>query len=171
MTKLLARRTAPSLRKNNKGFSLIELIIVITIMAILTALIAPQLLRYVEQSRVAKDANTLDEAHRAFQLALIADGVTGNGRLWYTSDGRIANVNHNLANEIGQILGYPIRRTSGTLSEVYGLPPLSSKLYSTNPSSDSRSPTGAQVFLYTQIKNAAGIVVDCSVKYENNPRK
>ena len=35
-------------QRNDKGFSLIELIIVITIMAILTAMLAPQLLRYVE---------------------------------------------------------------------------------------------------------------------------
>jgi len=35
-------------KRNNKGFSLIELVIVITIMVILTALLAPQLLRYVE---------------------------------------------------------------------------------------------------------------------------
>jgi len=80
----IAKKTAPSRKRNNKGFSLIELIIVITIMAILTALLAPQLLRYVEQSRVAKDAVTLDEVERAISLALtdetayaaIGDGAT-----------------------------------------------------------------------------------------------
>jgi len=64
-------------KKNNKGFSLIELVIVITIMVILTALLAPQLLRYVEQSRVAKDAVTMDETVRAIELALTSETVSG----------------------------------------------------------------------------------------------
>jgi len=71
----IAKKTAPSRKKNNKGFSLIELIIVITIMAILTALLAPQLLRYVEQSRVAKDLTTVDEVYRAIQLSLADETV------------------------------------------------------------------------------------------------
>ena len=62
-------------KKNNKGFSLIELVIVITIMVILTALLAPQLLRYVEQSRAAKDGVTIDEVHRAIELALTDETV------------------------------------------------------------------------------------------------
>ena len=35
----------------NKGFSLVELIIVIAIMAVLVGVLAPQFLKYVEQSR------------------------------------------------------------------------------------------------------------------------
>ena len=43
-------------RKNaNKGFSLVELIIVIAIMAVLVAILAPQFLKYVERSRNATD--------------------------------------------------------------------------------------------------------------------
>ena len=76
MTMQIAKKTAPSRKRNNKGFSLIELIIVITIMAILTALLAPQLLRYVEQSRVAKDAVSLDEVYRAVQLAYTTEAVS-----------------------------------------------------------------------------------------------
>ena len=59
----------------NKGFSLIELIIVITIMAILTAVLAPQLLRYVEQSRVAKDESNIESLHHSIQLALTNENV------------------------------------------------------------------------------------------------
>lgn len=39
----------------NKGFSLVELIIVIAIMAILVAVLAPQYLKYVERSRNSTD--------------------------------------------------------------------------------------------------------------------
>lgn len=42
-------------RMNNKGFSLVELIIVIAIMAILIVVLAPQYLRYVERSRNSTD--------------------------------------------------------------------------------------------------------------------
>ena len=39
----------------NKGFSLVELIIVIAIMAVLVGVLAPQFIKYVEQSRRSKD--------------------------------------------------------------------------------------------------------------------
>lgn len=44
---------------NNKGFSLVELIIVIAIMVVLIAVLAPQYLKYVEKSRVASDQSTV----------------------------------------------------------------------------------------------------------------
>ena len=40
---------------NNQGFSLVELIIVIAILAVLMGILAPQLVKYVEQSRRQKD--------------------------------------------------------------------------------------------------------------------
>ena len=49
----------------NKGFSLVELIIVIAIMAILAAAIAPALIRYIDKSRRADDvtaAGTIESA-------------------------------------------------------------------------------------------------------------
>jgi prepilin-type N-terminal cleavage/methylation domain-containing protein len=58
-------------RKNeNKGFSLVELIVVIAIMAVLTAVLAPTLLQYVERSRAQKDDSAMGEVTNAFMLAL-----------------------------------------------------------------------------------------------------
>ncbi|MCM1210403.1 MAG: prepilin-type N-terminal cleavage/methylation domain-containing protein [Blautia sp.] len=54
---------------NNKGFSLVELIIVIAIMVILVAVLAPQYLRYVEKSRVSTDTQTTVEFINAMQVA------------------------------------------------------------------------------------------------------
>ena len=153
----------------NKGFSLIELIIVITIMAILTTVLAPQLLRYVEKAREAKDRTVMDEVVRAIPLALVAEGLSPSGRLWYTADGRICNVSLPLVEELAKILGGTYAK-DGSYYTLSGMPPLSSKLYKTNPSSDSRAAAGSQVFLFTQIKKGAAII-DYKVVYENNPVK
>lgn len=55
----------------NKGFSLVELIIVIAIMAILVGVMAPQLLKYVERSRQAKDTQAVDAVHTAVVTAML----------------------------------------------------------------------------------------------------
>ena len=45
----------------NKGFSLVELIIVVAIMAVLIGVLAPQYLRYVEKSRLQRDNSSISE--------------------------------------------------------------------------------------------------------------
>jgi|GEM_PF-4893412 len=52
----------------NKGFSLIELVIVITIMVTLSAILAPQLLRYVSQARAAACTANRSEFVNYFML-------------------------------------------------------------------------------------------------------
>ena len=60
-------------KMNNKGFSLVELIIVIAIMAILIAVLAPQFLRYVEKSRLQSDNSALGEVANAVKVAVAND--------------------------------------------------------------------------------------------------
>jgi len=45
---------------NNRGFSLVELIVVIAIMAVLVGLLVPQFIRYVERSRMSIDIHNVD---------------------------------------------------------------------------------------------------------------
>ena len=57
-------------KKNNKGFSLIELIIAIAILIILTGMLAPQFMKYIEKSREAKDVQAMDTVYSSLQAAL-----------------------------------------------------------------------------------------------------
>ena len=54
----------------NKGFSLVELIIVIAIMAILAAAIAPALIRYIDKSRRSDDVAAAETLNTGAQAAV-----------------------------------------------------------------------------------------------------
>ena len=62
-------------KMNNKGFSLIELIIVIAIMAVLVAIIAPNLTKYLGKSKDQTDKSNLDEIKKQTKNA-ISDAST-----------------------------------------------------------------------------------------------
>lgn len=59
----------------DKGFSFIEIIVVIAVLVVLLAVLAPALLRYTESSRMQKDESAMDEVCNAIQLAM-ADSTT-----------------------------------------------------------------------------------------------
>lgn len=56
-------------KSNNKGFSLVELIVVIAIMAVLIGVLAPTVISNIEKSKEAKDKNRLDNFYSAIQVA------------------------------------------------------------------------------------------------------
>ena len=74
----------------NKGFSLVELIIVIAIMAILAAAIAPALIRYIDKSRKSDDVAAAETVGTAVNAALAnedayseaAPSMDGDATVW-----------------------------------------------------------------------------------------
>ena len=61
------------MKKDNKGFSLVELIVVVLIMAIIAVALAPQVLRWVENSRVSNDFQVMGTVMTAADAALATE--------------------------------------------------------------------------------------------------
>lgn len=57
-------------QKNNKGFSLVELIVVVAIMAVLMGILVPTLVKNVEKSKKQKDASAIEEIRNAMEIKL-----------------------------------------------------------------------------------------------------
>lgn len=92
------------MRKNNKGFSLVELIIVIAIMVALIAVMGPQYIKYVQSSRdaIVGDAaeSTLSVVKSEYAMnnitgtgTIIIGAKTGNGEVVIAADGISATDN------------------------------------------------------------------------------
>lgn len=88
-----------SVRKNKKGFSLVELIIVMAIMVALIAVLAPQFVKYVQRAR---DSSVTDAANNVFEVVkseyalgniagtgtiVVKSGADGNSPITLTVDG------------------------------------------------------------------------------------
>lgn len=117
-----------SKKRKDKGFSLVELIVVVAIMAVLIGVLVPTLVRNVEKSRLSKDKSALDEVKNAVEIAL-ADEKYMDTNTTYTlcnntdtvtignaSDATLGDfwkeVQANLGNETSIDLGSKLKGTS-----------------------------------------------------------
>ena len=73
---LLQNMKAKNEKKDNKGFSLVELIIVIAIMAILVGIVGTQVIPYINKSKVAKDQQLLNSISTAAVAAYSENAMT-----------------------------------------------------------------------------------------------
>ncbi|MGN0425484.1 MAG: type II secretion system protein [Acetatifactor sp.] len=80
------------MKKNNKGFSLVELIIVIAIMAVLIGLLAPQYLKFVKKSKVSADISNAQALATAFNVAFADGSITASTGYTGNAGSQITNV-------------------------------------------------------------------------------
>ena len=62
-------------KMNNKGFSLVELIVVVLIMAIIAVALAPQVMKWVENSRKSNDISNYNAMIEAANIAGTSESV------------------------------------------------------------------------------------------------
>lgn len=106
----------------NKGFSLVELIIVVAIMAILIGVLAPQYLRYVEKSRLQKDNTAMSEIANVIKMSSADEDIIGEinnaGAAGLTYNFTASGGNLVLATPTAPKLNAELERTLGTLTDI-----------------------------------------------------
>lgn len=106
-------------KKNNKGFSLVELIVVVLIMGIIAVALAPQVMKWVGTARENSDENTKKDLKNAVQIALtdwqqaasipssgdVEYEVTASGITVKTGDTDWGSTGHFLIDTIKEVTG------------------------------------------------------------------
>ena len=116
-------------KMNNKGFSLVELIVVVAIMAVLMAVLVPTLIRNVEKTRVQKDKSAIAEIHHATELAIADEDFLNakaattavtptNGSITVASLFATDDASKALATEVEATVGKTVKLTSKMKNDV-----------------------------------------------------
>ena len=151
--------------KSNKGFSLVELIIVIAIMAILVGVIAPQLIKYMEKTNVASDTQLCDTVHSAILAALSDPDINASTDVYtqvYLSLFMKPNYD---AKIIATASGYQNCDFAKAVAETVGFNPFAesgSKYMKSSPAKYSGNlkfkvnSTGSQFYIYIEHSDSTG---------------
>lgn len=142
------------MKKNNKGFSLVELIIVIAIMAILAGALAPALIKYINKSRRSTDVQNADSLRTALQTAL--------------SDPDAADANAANNNTVQSAASITSSATDAFLKEVYSIVGSASLKTKYAPKG---GPNAGQTFGFSvdQATNEVKVFADTAGTYELSP--
>ncbi len=97
-------------RVNNKGFSMVELVIVMAIMAVLIGVLAPVYLQYVDRTKHTTDCTAIGAALDACEVLAGDPDV-----LWYAGDEIVIEVN---TNQFGSMTQYTGDGPVGDLKEL-----------------------------------------------------
>ena len=73
--------------KNEHGFSLVELIVVIAVMVILIALLVPNVVGYIQKAHNVSDCNNAKTMANAVLAAMAAGDLTDYSNIWYDGSG------------------------------------------------------------------------------------
>ena len=94
------------MKERDRGFSLVELIVVIAVMAILVGILTPAYLAYVEKTRVQRDESAAGEIFRAAEIVVYTGEYDITNTVLVTFDSTGINLNTQLINnaQIQEIL-------------------------------------------------------------------
>ncbi|MGN8754121.1 type IV pilin protein [Blautia sp. HCP3S3_C4] len=163
-------------KKDNKGFTLVELVIVVAILAILVGILAPQYTKYVEKSRQSADVSNLENIVKGFKVAaadtdynVIPAGdavatytitMTATGTTIAATNAPAADTNKNNAwkDAIKEYTGYDFSATGG-VTEIK----LKSKKWKTDGTVLTEKPTGT-IAAKVSIKSDGSVTVDYDPK-------
>lgn len=107
------------LKKSKKGFTLVELIVVIAIIGVLAAVLVPQYIKYLETSREGVDRNAINEIFHAAEIAAASKESLSEGDVLTitVTNGTIAYSNtDSLFTEVQKICpaeSYKMKSTAG----------------------------------------------------------
>ena len=107
--------------KNNKGFSLVELIIVIAIMAILVGVMAPQLIKYIEKTNVSSDIQLCDSVRTALTTAIMDPDNAKAGATLADGSGAVSGISDaSIKSTAEEILGVSLGNLSSQVKSKTG---------------------------------------------------
>lgn len=102
-------------KKDNKGFSLVELIVVVAIMAVLMGILVPTLVRNVEKSKKQKDLSGIEEIRSTMEKCLADEKFSAIDQDFTATGGKViisnfkgadATVNDYIDEVVSQIKDY-----------------------------------------------------------------
>ncbi len=123
-------------KKRNKGFSLVELIVVILIMAVLAVALAPQVMKWVGNARRARDWHNYEQMVSVVQEAITYSGVYEE----VNSDSEITLTIHSGENTLVAADGRSISNLINTMNTLH-------------PGWKTIDPTDNSAAYYIKIKN------------------
>lgn len=101
-------------KMNNKGFSLVELIIVVAIMAILAGVMIPQFVKYLGNSKKSADLSQAESIANAVSSLYAEDMTKGSTTTGMNYDGSTHAVDISVVNALNMGNSQPKPKVSGT---------------------------------------------------------